>query len=118
MTNYTDQLFSPYDSDQQQSSLFFLLQSGATNEKNIKTIFSSYSPIKYDTFDFYEDSGPQEDGDNFIAKVQRVDIELLKTLKHKYSRRTKKIDGFYAGKLNIFGSCVFCSMTGTICCTF
>ena len=110
MTNYTDQLFSPYDSDKQQSSLFFLLQSGSTNEKKFKTIFSSYSPIEYETFDFYEDSGPQDDGDNFIAKVQRVDIELLENLKHKYSRRAKKLDG----KLNMFGTCVLYSMTGTI----
>ena len=99
VTNYTDQLFSPYDTSQHQASLFFLLQSGLTNENSFKTKFAPDSPIQYEAFDFYEDSGPQDDGDNFIAKVQRADIELLEKLKHKfYSRSVKKLEGFYAGK--------------------
>ena len=33
--------------------------------------------VSYQLFDFYTDAGPEYDGDNFVAKVQRRDIGLL-----------------------------------------
>ena len=43
-----------------------------------------FSPVRsdvvadsYNLFDFYADPGPEEDKDNFIAKVQRGDIVML-----------------------------------------
>ena len=114
-TAYTDQLFSPHDSSSQPSSVFFLIQSNLTNEQSFNSKFSSSSPIVFDTFDFYADSGPQDDGDNFIAKVQRVDIELLENMKRKLSTtRAKKPEGLYDDKINMFDTGVLCSMTWTI----
>ena len=113
-TAYTDQLFSPHDSSSQPSSVFFLIQSNLTNEQSFNSKFSSSSPIVFDTFDFYADSGPQDDGDNFIAKVQRVDIELLENMKRKLSTRAKKPEGLSDNKINMFDTGVLCSVTRTI----
>ena len=33
--------------------------------------------VSYQLFDFYTDAGPEYDGENFVAKVQRRDIGLL-----------------------------------------
>ena len=52
----------------------------------------------FEEFDFYADSGPEDDGDNIIAKVQRVDIELLENMKRKFhNHRTKSIEGGIVG---------------------
>ena len=95
--------------------MFFLIQSNLTNEQSFNSKFFSSSPIVFDTFDFYADSGPQDDGDNFIAKVQRVDIELLENMKRKLSTtRAKKHEGLSDNKINMFEIGVLCSMTWTI----
>jgi len=98
--NYTLQFFSPHDSSlQDDSSIFFLLQSNLPNELHYTSKFSLPSPIEYKTFDFFADSGPKDDGDNFIAKVQRVDIEMLGNMKRKfYTTRAKKVQGFNVGR--------------------
>ena len=63
-------------------STFWLLQSGLDpNWKSFSKKFSNSSasssstkkltPIDFQGFDFLQDSGPQGDGDNFMAKIQR-----------------------------------------------
>lgn len=55
----------------------FLLQ--PNQELNADISFLDCQP-----FDFYEDAGPENDGDNFIAKIQRLDIKLLENMKKKF----------------------------------
>ena len=63
-------------------STFWLLQSGLPNWKSFAEKFSDSSsvtsltkrpltPIDFQGFDFLQDSGPERDGDNFMAKIQR-----------------------------------------------
>jgi hypothetical protein len=60
--------------------------------------FAAPSQVEFEAFDFYADSGPEDDGDNFIAKVQRVDIELMENMKRKfYNQRAKSVEGENAG---------------------
>ena len=107
VTNYTDQLFAPHDSSNTQTSIFFLLQSNHPNEQYFDSKFAALSPVEFEAFDFYADSGPEDDGDNFIAKVQRVDIELLENMKRKFNNhRAKSVQGENVCLRNIVDTCV------------
>ena len=59
------------------SSLHFFLQSGLPAEQRRMSLLNNFQNLSYKMFDFYADAGPQTDGDNFVAKVQRRDIAML-----------------------------------------
>ena len=59
------------------SSFHFFLQSGLPAEQRRMSLLNNFQNLSYKMFDFYADAGPQTDGDNFVAKVQRRDIAML-----------------------------------------
>ena len=59
------------------SSLDFFLQTGLPAEHRRMSLLNSFQNLSYTMFDFYADAGPETDGDNFVAKVQRRDIAML-----------------------------------------
>ena len=59
------------------SSLHFFLQSGLPAEQRRMSLLNSFQNLSYRMWDFHADSGPENDGDNFVAKVQRRDIVML-----------------------------------------
>jgi len=107
--NYTAQFFSPYvaqDFRAGPGSTFWLLQAGLRTDAQFSTKFtrsSSFSPaptpIDFQHFDFLEDAGPGADGDNFMAKIQRLDIAMLEAMKVRfYTTKPKTVQGFNLGR--------------------